>query len=104
MIHASAVGDDDNKSHAGLYRCTKCGQPKKGHVCTADVLEPDESRAPLSASPVESEYEQDTPHDSKRRRICASEWLQEAALDVAAEARLPIEAVELGAAAEPEAF
>jgi DNA-directed RNA polymerase subunit RPC12/RpoP len=76
-IYASIVAEGG--SNRG-YRCGKCGQPKKGHVCP--VLDSDHSdrqwsstverRAPLSsAGPVESGPKQDTACDSKRRRLDA---------------------------------
>ena len=68
-VHASTVAEVG--SNRG-YRCGKCGQPKKGHWCTADVLDSDEPRALLSsASSVESGPQQATARDSKRRRLDA---------------------------------
>ena len=41
-------------SHAGTYRCSKCGQPKKNHVCT--VINSGEARPPAAAKAQDKRF------------------------------------------------
>ena len=104
-IYASIVAEGG--SNRG-YRCGKCGQPKKGHVCP--VLDSDHSdrqwsstverRAPLSsAGPVESGPKQDTACDSKRRRLDAGPPSAAAGAGTVAVEAVAVEAVAVEASA-----
>ena len=76
------------------YRCGKCGQPKKGHVCSAEGFDWDQRRTPLSiASPVVSGSKQDTARDSKRRRLDAGPPSAEAGASTVAVEAVAVEAV-----------
>ena len=52
VVTAVAKPAADPASHTGPgpYKCSRCGQPKKAHVCTADVLMSDEPQPPGSTS------------------------------------------------------